>query len=147
MVEVIQVDEGNWAAYMKLRHHVFCVERDVPVDIQIDEYDTLSGCAEHFMICQDGQALGAFRCRPEGSKIHLQRFCVLKAHRKQGLGRAMLDFAADYYRQKAYEKLVMVAKFSAKPFYEKCGCVTVSEVFEEVGLPHVKMELPLTEKG
>ncbi len=148
MSQIIKVQSAQfWTAYMVIRHRVFCVEKDVPEDIQIDEYDTLDGVAEHFLICRDDVPMGAFRCRPEGNVIHLQRFCVLKPYRKQGLGRAMLDFARDYYRKKGYEKMVMTAKFSAQPFYEKCGCVTVSDVFMEVGLPHVKMEMHFSEKG
>jgi predicted GNAT family N-acyltransferase len=147
MVQVVTVNSENWDAYMDLRHHVFCVERNVPEEIQIDGYDTLTGCAEHFMILKDGTAAGAFRCRPEGDLIHLQRFCVLASQRKQGLGRAMLRYAQSRYQALGYQKLVFEAKYSAKPFYEKCGCITVSDIFIEVGLPHVKMELPLQENS
>ena len=144
MVRVLEVREPeDWQRYMALRHHVFCVERDVPEELQVDEYDTLTGNCDHFLLCRDDEPVGAFRCRREGSYIQLQRFCVLASCRNRGYGRVMLEYARDKYARLGFEKICMVAKFSAKPFYEKCGCVTVSDVFMEVGLPHVDMELRL----
>ncbi len=144
MVRVIKVERSeDWKAYMGLRHHVFCVERDVPEALQVDEYDTLSGNCDHFLALDGEVPVGAFRCRREDGFVQLQRFCVWKEHRKNGIGRIMLEHARDYYGALGFEKICMVAKFSAKPFYERCGCVTTSQVFMEVGLPHVDMELQL----
>lgn len=144
MVRIIKIEDMHTLQrYLDLRHQVFCVEKDVPEDIQLDEYDILGGICDHYLLCRGGLPVGAFRCRREGKKIQLQRFCVLKEHRGQGYGRIMLEHARDYYAGLGFEKIAMEAKYSAKPFYERCGCVTVSDIFMEVGLPHVNMELIL----
>lgn len=148
MIQVRKIEDAHtMQRYLQLRHQVFCVEKDVPQDIQLDEFDVLDGICDHFLLCRDAEPVGAFRCRREGSKIQLQRFCVLKEHRGQGFGRIMLEHARDRYTALGFEKIAMEAKYSAMPFYQRCGCVTVSDIFMEVGLPHVNMELILDKSG
>lgn len=148
MVRVIEIaDENTMGQYLTLRHQVFCVEKDVPEEIQLDRHDRLGGICDHYLLVRDGVPVGAFRCRREGRNIQLQRFCVLKAYRGRGYGRMMLEHARDRYAKLGFEKIAMEAKYAAKPFYERCGCVTVSDLFMEVGIPHVKMELILDKAG
>jgi predicted GNAT family N-acyltransferase len=40
--------------------------------------------------------------------------------------------------------LRMESQLQAQGFYEKSGFAVCSDVFEEAGIPHVKMEKPLT---
>ena len=41
------------------------------------------------------------------------------------------------------KKLTFGAQCTAIPFYEKCGCRCVSEIFLDAGLPHRTMEKEL----
>lgn len=129
---------------LKVRNAVFTLERKVPVEIEVDEQDVPDGDCEHFLIKQDGKSVGACRCMPTETGIRLQRFCILKECRRQGLGKAALTRLEEYYREKVSVersrfRMELDSKFEACGFYEACGYHRESEVFMEAGIPHVKM--------
>jgi len=43
-------------------------------------------------------------------------------------------------KEKGAKKYVLNAQIQVQGFYEKLGYTVVSDVFEEAGIPHVKME-------
>lgn len=124
-----------------IRRRVFVEEQGVPVELEIDGYDgELSGC-EHFLILDGDKPIGTFRGYFESADtVHLQRFCVLKEYRGKGAGREGFRFAEDYFRKKGALKLTFGAQCTAVGFYEKLGCVCVSDVFLDAGMPHRTME-------
>ena len=125
----------------KLRNTVFTAERGVPEEIEVDEFDCLEGMCDHILIKSGGRDVGALRCmHTDDGVIQIQRFCVLKDCRHKGYARKALSLLEEHYRKKCVPKLVLDSKFEARGFYEKCGYETVSEPFEEAGIPHVKME-------
>lgn len=127
-----------------LRNAVFTLERGVPGEIEVDEFDCLDGVCDHILIEGEGRDVGALRCmHMDDGTIRLQRFCVLKDCRGMGYGRIALGLLEEYYWRENVDKLVLDAKFEASGFYEKCGYVKVSELFEEAGILHIKMEKSL----
>ena len=76
-----------------IRKKVFVEEQGVPVELEVDEMDSPSAPCFHFLMLDDEKAgepgpFGTFRAYYEtADTVHLQRFCVLKEYRAQGLGR------------------------------------------------------------
>ena len=142
-------DMTNLSECLKVRNAVFTLERKVPVEIEVDEQDVLDGDCEHFLIKWDGKSVGACRCMQTESGVRLQRFCILKECRGQGVGKAALTRLEEYYKQRfsgGYSfgqqygfRMELDSKFEACGFYEACGYQRESEVFMEAGIPHVKM--------
>ena len=68
------------------------------------------------------------------------RLSELPPSRSKGFGakvmRAGLEVAAERF---AADSVTISAQTHAIGFYEKCGFKTVSEVYMEEGIPHVKM--------
>ncbi|MBD5099342.1 MAG: GNAT family N-acetyltransferase [Clostridiales bacterium] len=122
-----------------IRHAVFCVERGVSPDIERDEWDVLSLGCDHFLIREEVADIGALRCRYAGDAAIIQRFCVLKEHRKSGVGRDALYAVEAHCKAAGYKRMELDAKFEVCGFYEKCGYTKISAPFEEAGIPHVKM--------
>ena len=123
-----------------VRNAVFTVEKKIPKDIEVDEHDILNGKCDHFLMEYDGKPVGALRCmRISEDVAKLQRFCILKEFRKLGLGKEMVEFVEEYYRNHSFFKIELDAKYEACGFYEKCGYRKASGVFKEAGIPHVKM--------
>lgn len=141
MVKVKKAESKNMLdACLDVRNAVFTVEKDIPKEIEVDENDSLNSRCDHFLAEYDGKPAGAFRCMQAGDDtVKLQRFCILKEYRNQGLGRKMTAFAEQYYRNNSFKKIELDAKFTVFEFYEKCGYRKVSDPFEEAGIPHVKM--------
>ncbi len=129
-------------ACLRIRREVFQIEKKVPKEIEEDEFDCLDKECEHFLIRYDNRNVGTTRCRVMTDKkvIRLQRFCFLAEFRNLGLGRKALEFIEQYYRSMGKDKIVMDAKFEVSIFYEKCGYLTKSDIFEEVGIEHIAME-------
>ena len=122
-----------------VRHAVFCVERGVSPEIERDEWDRLTRGCGHFLIRADGADVGALRCRYAGGTAILQRFCLLKAYRDKGYGRAALSALEGRCRAAGIGRIELDAKFEARGFYEACGYTGISAPFEEAGIPHIKM--------
>ncbi len=77
------------------------------------------------------------------SEIQLKQMAVSHAHQGKKLGVALIEFAEKLSIQKSYTKLSMHARKTAVGFYEKSGYTSVGDEFEEVGIPHFKMEKQL----
>lgn len=132
---------------IEIRRRVFVEEQGVPWELEVDGFDEPDSPCEHFLMLveEDGLTLpiGTFRAYFEtDDAVHLQRFCILKEYRGRGFGRAAMDFIREYYRDKA-ARITFGAQCTAIPFYEKCGCRCVSDVFLDAGLPHRTMVLEL----
>ena len=58
----------------------------------------------------------------------------------QGIGRALVEYAEAAARQGGCCRMVLHARETAVPFYEKLGYSRVGQRFEEVTIPHWAME-------
>lgn len=142
MISIIRVDTWEMLeTCLRIRNDVFTVEKQVPKSIEVDEQDVLHSECDHFLIQYEGADVGAFRCRRlNGETVKLQRFCFLAAFRSKGIGRHAVEQMEAHYRARGIRRVAIDSKFEVFPFYEKCGYARVSDVFEEAGIPHVKME-------
>ena len=140
--EIIKVKtQSELDECIKIRREVFVREQNVPAEIETDSYDITDGECVHFLILCDGVPSGTFRCRPEGKKsLRLQRFCLLPGVRGKGFGKKVLEYIENYCREFSFEEIVLDSQYPVIGFYEKFGFVTVSDVFEEAGILHVKMK-------
>ena len=132
-------DPATLAACLAVRRAVFTVERGVPAEIETDEHDRPDAGYDHFLVQTGGRDAAAMRCHREGNAAVLQRCCVLADFRRRGVGRAALTALEAHYAGQA-ERIVLDAKCEAQGFYTACGYRTVSGVFVEAGVNHVRME-------
>lgn len=132
-----------------IRTTVFVDEQGVPIELEIDELDKPDSGCRHFLMLEhnpDGSSspIGTFRAYFETPEVvHLQRLCILKAFRGRGYGRAALEYVEGYFKELGASRIIFGAQCYAIPFYEKCGCRCISEVFNDAGIPHRMMEKPL----
>lgn len=127
------------AASLAVRRAVFTVEHGIPQSVEQDDLDRPGKDCAHFLARLNGRDAAALRCVfPAPGVVHLQRFCVLPELRGQGVGRAVLAALEARYRP-AMHRVELDAKFRVEGFYKACGYRTVSEVFLEAGVEHVKM--------
>lgn len=123
-----------------IRNQVFTIEKNVPVEIEVDEQDALDSDCDHFLIANDEMPVGALRCKhTENNKVKLQRFCIIKECRGQDYGKRAVELVEDTYRKQGVDCIEIDSKYHVHEFYEKCGYEIVSDVFLEADVPHVKM--------
>jgi predicted GNAT family N-acyltransferase len=71
---------------------------------------------------------------------------VLASHRKGGVGRLILGALEEHAHAQGLQGIVLHAQVMSKGFYEKEGYEPFGAVFDEAGMPHVKMSKNLAKK-
>ena len=66
---------------------------------------------------------------PHGSVVKLRQMAVDPAHQGRGIGRRIVVFAEILSAEKGYREIVLHARESAAPFYERAGYVATGEDF------------------
>jgi predicted GNAT family N-acyltransferase len=75
-----------------------------------------------------------------GVEVQLKQMAASPNIQGKGLGLELLKHVEKFAIAKRYLRLFMHARKTAVGFYQKNGYKVVGEEFEEVGLPHFKME-------
>lgn len=117
-----------------IRLAVFVEEQRVPMEMEMDEFD--SQCVHALAYSPAGEAIGTGRLLPDG---HIGRMAVLKAWRGRGAGGAILQSLVAAARARGDREVVLSAQAHAVPFYRKHGFAAEGDVYEEAGIPHQAM--------
>ena len=130
-------NDTELAAALAVRRRVFVEEQAIDERL---EYDGLDGEALHVIAVRGGEVVGTARLRfPASGVARVERMAVLKPCRRQGVGRALLEFLHRQARQRGAVRAVLHAQCAASGFYRACGYTERGPVFEEAGIPHVEM--------
>ena len=133
--------ESNLNKCLEIREKVFIIEKNVPREIENDEFDRICETCEHFLVFDGEKPVGTVRMRfLDESTVKLQRFCFLKEFRGLGFGSKTIEYIESRYKSLGKNKIVIEAKYDVSQFYEKCGYKRVSDIFLEVGVEHINME-------
>jgi predicted GNAT family N-acyltransferase len=133
---------GDWptqrAHAENVRREVFIVEQKIPVELEWDELDAVSLHA--VAIDEAGQSIGTARLLPDG---HIGRMAVKRAHRKTGIGAALLTALIEEAKKRGHKAAMLNAQIQVVPFYERFGFAREGDEFMDAGIPHIHMRLPL----
>lgn len=141
MVEVIRVsNDKEYDGVLAIREEVFIQEQGVPREIELDEYDK---DAVYVLALENEEPLGCGRIVFHDGYAKLGRIAVKKDRRRQGIGRRICEELIQVAREHNVKRLVLHSQVSAVSFYESLGFSVTSDVFEEAGIEHVRMEKKL----
>ncbi len=133
----VATTDADRAAALRVRHAVFVDEQGVDESL---EYDGNDADAVHFLAVDDGTAIGAARLRTVDDETgKVERVAVRDSHRGSGWGRKLMASVEDEARRRGLSTLVLHAQTPVEEFYQQLGYRTVSDEFEEAGIPHVEM--------
>ena len=124
---------------LKARSQIFIVERNMHCQ-DIDGVDLM---ARHYFIEENGKVLAYLRAfYVDDSKTAVRIGRVLSITHGVGLGTDIMRKAiADIKENMKCQNICLDSQKSAIGFYEKLGFKTVSDLFLEEGVLHVKMQL------
>lgn len=125
--------EADQAALRAIREQVFVREQSVPLELEWDEFDTVS---RHVLAEARGRAIGTGRLLPDG---HIGRMAVLAGWRDRGVGSALLQFLLGMARDAGHERVMLSAQVRATAFYRRFGFEVEGGEFPEAGIPHITM--------
>ncbi|TMV46159.1 GNAT family N-acetyltransferase [Paenibacillus mesophilus] len=133
------------AQCLQLRSEVFVVEQKVPVELEIDELDSLDAPCRHVLLLDGGEPVAAARMTeydPDTAKM--QRVAVKRERRGSGCGRLVMEALEKLAAEQRYTYSLLDAQVQARPFYERLGYEAVSEeLFYDAGILHVRMRKQL----
>ena len=137
---VYQAKIVDWHEYAEplsaLRHQVFVIEQDVPVELEIDGEDD-AACHVAALI-DNNQVIGTGRMLASGK---IGRMAVRSDMRCQGVGRAVLDALINEARTQGLAGVSLGAQLSAIAFYQRAGFSCQGDVFIDAGIDHRQMVL------
>ena len=98
---------------IKLRHLIFVIEQNVPLDLEIDGEDEKS---DHGLLFLKEIPVGVIRIRfiEEEGIAKIERVGILEEYRGMGLGVMLMKFSVDYIKTKALDKKIKEIKLSSQ---------------------------------
>lgn len=132
---------GNWQQVgdhaATLRHQVFVIEQQVPVELELDQHDAT---AVHALAFAGSTPIGTGRLLLDS---HIGRMAVLQPYRGQGAGTLLLSALVEHARWRGDQGVVLAAQCHAQGFYNTQGFRAEGDVFMDAGIPHVLMRKAL----
>ena len=128
----------------KSRFEVFVCEQEITEEQDFDDKDKVS---YHMMLKDEGRIIAYSRIVPKKvayENISIGRVLVLKGYRRKGIAQKMMKSALEFIKNNLNENVVVLsAQEYAKEMYLSVGFKVVSDIYDEVNIPHVKMKIEL----
>lgn len=128
----------------KSRFEVFVCEQKIVEEQDFDDKDKL---CHHVMLKEEGRIVAYSRIVPKGlgyDNISIGRVLVLESYRRKGIAQKMMEFCLNFIKNKLDENTVVLSgQLYAKGLYESVGFKVISDIYDEVNIPHVKMKIEL----
>jgi ribosomal protein S18 acetylase RimI-like enzyme len=139
--EVPHGSPAYWAT-VELRYSVL----RGPLGLQFSDEELIAEKDSHHIACYQGdRVVGCLVLRPrEHGEIQMRQVAVTAELQGQGVGTILVEYAEGLARTMKYSRMVLHARESAVPFYEKLGYSRFGERFQEVTISHWMMEKVLT---
>ena len=128
----------------KVRYEVFVCEQEITCENDFDDKD--KECM-HTLAYYEDKLVGYCRILPSGlayEKPSIGRVLTLKEFRKNNIAQEMIQKSVDFVRENwKEEEIILSSQLHAKRLYEIIGFETISDVYDEAGIEHIKMSLKL----
>ena len=142
MFNELTIDEMYEIA--KSRFEVFVCEQEITDEQDFDDKDKVS---YHVMLKDEGRIIAYSRIVPKKvayENISIGRVLVLKGYRRKGIAQKMMKSALEFIKNNLNENVVVLSTQEyAKEMYLSVGFKVVSDIYDEVNIPHVKMKIEL----
>ncbi|MBU3134103.1 GNAT family N-acetyltransferase [Clostridium gasigenes] len=129
----------------KVRYEVFACEQEITCENDFDDKDKI---CKHTLVYYEDKLVGYCRILPAGlayEKPSIGRVLVLKEFRKNYIAQEMMKKSTDFVREYWMEnEIILSSQLYAKRLYESVGFEVISDVYDEAGIPHVKMSLDIS---
>jgi predicted GNAT family N-acyltransferase len=122
----------------KIRVEVFVMEQNVPLELEMDEYDD---SAIHVVVLNDNaDVVGCGRLIIHNSVAKIGRVAIKKEYRKNNYGKAICEELIKIAMQENAEEITLGAQLAAVGFYKKIGFLEYGDIFLDANIDHINME-------
>ncbi len=131
------VDWEEFPVIEIIRRRVFQDEQKLDASLDLDGKDKF--CPQ-LIAYLDNVVVGTARIRYLNKKTaKIERLAVLSFGRGKGIGRRIMQKALEFIASDNIPEVIIHAQEYIKDLHQQLGFEQVGEVFEEAGIPHVKM--------
>ena len=123
-----------------IREIVFNNELGISKQELFDENDET---CDHFLIFDGKEITGSVRILSMEKVAKLERMAILKDFRTKNYGKNCIFQLKEYYSEHGFSHIILDSIYSVREFYEKCGFTEEGDVFQRVGIDHIRMSLTL----
>lgn len=126
----------------KVRYEVFACEQKIYQENDLDDIDK----KVYHLFLEDSEKIVAY-ARLIPSKItykesSIGRVLVLKEYRRKGIAFEMMKKGVDFLKNELNEDIIVIsAQLYVQKLYESLGFKVISDVYDEVNIPHIKMKI------
>ena len=142
MVEInilkLSFNDEDFLHIRYIRKTVFNIELGISESELFDKHDET---CDHFLVFNGEKIAGSVRIRSIENSIKLERMAILKEFRTKNYGKNCILQLKEYYSTKNFSQLILDSIYSVRGFYKKCGFIEEGEVFQRVGIDHIRMSL------
>lgn len=141
ILNIKNITSAEFPDAQTIRKLVFQEEQGVDAALEFDGQDETS---DHIVAYLDSQPVGTARIRYLDDKTaKIERLAVLPIARGKGIGKQMMEVGLDIAAKKNIQEVVIHAQQYIMGLHQKLGFEPEGEIFEEAGIPHVKMRKKL----
>ena len=136
---------------LKLNFHnkEFSYVRDIRESVFYDElgiskqelFDKNDESCDHFLIFDGQKVVGSVRMLSMEKIVKLERMAILKDFRTKNYGRNCILQLKEYYSEIGFSQIILDSIYSVRDFYKKCGFIEEGDIFQRVGIYHIRMSL------
>ena len=131
--------DQDFSIIENIRKKVFTEEMNIPKSELFDEHDKT---CDHYILFDGKQSVGSIRFLNINGVIKLERMAILSEFRRKQYGKSAILQLIEYYSMVGHSKMILDSIFSVREFYKKCGFLEEGEIFQRVGIDHIRMSLP-----
>ena len=143
VIREIEYGSAEYRAALELRDAV--LRR--PLGRQLSAKDTeCDETACHLVCCLDERLVACLVLIPlAGGDVRMRQVAVAPDAQRRGIGTALVNYAEALARERGFRRMVLNARESAVPFYEKSGYSQCGPRVDILTIPHWEMEKRLDE--
>jgi predicted GNAT family N-acyltransferase len=142
MIEInilkLNFNDEDFSHIRNIRKSVFNTELGILESELFDKHDET---CDHFLIFDGKKIVGSVRIRSMNTSIRLERMAILKEFRTKNYGKNCIFQLKEYYSTKNFSRIILDSIYSVRGFYKKCGFIEEGEIFQRVGIDHIRMSL------
>lgn len=144
MLRILEIAHRSPAYEQAVRLREAVLRRPLGLVFTAQELDDEAG-SHHIVALDDdedegGACVGCLVLAPiDANVVRMRQVAVRPDRQRQGIGRALIDFAEQCVRARGHRDIVAHVREPAIPFYASLGYEVTGSRFVEVTLPHVHM--------
>jgi predicted GNAT family N-acyltransferase len=100
----------------------------------------------HFGLFDGDHLMASVIAVPKSKElIQLRQMAVAGQFQGQGCGRKLVEMLEKNLSRKGFQKIILHARIQVFEFYIRLGYTPVGEPFQEVGIPHQRMQKTISQ--